>query len=96
MLDEEPSLDESLAAEITMKKLLMRPNALEIQTIHGICASGTRVSFYRYDRGQGVVTPDCGRVHFDLDLKGEDGAAGMLEVVEDVKRMCRGFVGKLK
>ena len=42
-----------------------------------------------YDREQGVVTPNRGHVHFDLDLKEEDGAAGVIEVAEDVKRMCK-------
>jgi hypothetical protein len=96
MLDEEPSWDESVAAEDTMKTLLMEADGLEIQTIHGLCVSGTRSALYRYDREQGVVTLDWGHVHFDLDLRGEDGASGVLEVAEDVKRMCRGLVGKLK
>lgn len=30
-----------------------------------------------------------GHVHFDLDLKEEDGAAAVIEVAKDVKRMCK-------
>jgi hypothetical protein len=32
----------------------------------------------------------------DQDLRVVDGAAGMVEVAEDVKRMCRELIGKLK
>jgi hypothetical protein len=28
-------------------------------------------------------------LHFDLDLKEEDGAAAVLEVAKDVRRMCK-------
>ena len=35
-------------------------------------------------------------MHFDLDLKEEDGAAGVIEVAEDVKRMCKLVGMKLK
>jgi len=86
-LDEEPNSDNSV--EEVMQKLLMEAKALEIQTIHGLCVWETKVAFYRYDREQGVVTPNRGHVHFDLDLKEEDGAAGVIAVAEDVKRMCK-------
>lgn len=52
------------------------------------CVSGTRVTFYRYERDKGLFMPESGQVHFDLDLKEENGAARVLEVAEDVKRMC--------
>jgi len=35
-------------------------------------------------------------VHFDLDLKEEYGAAVVIEVAEDVKRMCKLVGMKLK
>jgi len=93
-LDEEPNPDDSV--EEVMQKLLMEAKALEIQTIHGLCIWETKVALYRYDREQGVVTPNRGHVHFDLDLKEEDGAAGVIEVAEDVKRMCKLVGMKLK
>ena len=90
-LDEEPTSDE----EFSMHKLLMEAKTLEIQPIHGLCAWETKVAFYRYDREQGVVMPDRGHVHFDLDLKEEDGAGGVIEVAEDVKKMCK-LVGMMQ
>ena len=92
-LDEEPNSEESVAIDVLMQKLLMEADALEIQAIHGLCVWETKVAFYRYNREQGVVTPD---VHFDLDLKDKDGAALVIEVAEDVKRMCQGLVGKAR
>jgi hypothetical protein len=94
-VDEELSETESAAAAKMMKQFLMEVDALHIQTIHGICASGTRAAFYRYDRKEVVVTPDSETVHFDFDLASEDGAAHLLKVAEDAKRMCR-EIGKLK
>ncbi len=93
-LDEEPNSDESV--EEDMQKLLMEAKALEIKTIHGLCVWETKVAFYHYDREQGVVLPNRGHVHFDLDLKKEDGAAGVIEVAEDVKRMCKSVGMRLK
>jgi hypothetical protein len=94
--DEELGWDESAPVANTMKKLLMEVDPLDIPTIHGICVSGTRVAFYCYDRQQAVVTPDSEHIRFDLDLKNEDGASRLLEVVEDAKRMCRELMGTLK
>jgi hypothetical protein len=94
--DEELGWDESAPVANTLKKMLMEVNPLDIPTIHGMVVSGTRVAFYRYDRQQAVVTPDSELIHFDFDLKNEDGVAHLLEVVEDAKRMCRGLMGKLE
>jgi hypothetical protein len=94
-VDERLSEMESAAAAKTMKQLLTEVEALDIPTIHGICASGTRAAFYRYDRKQAVITPDSEKVYFDMDLTSEDGATHLLKVTEDAKRMCR-ELGKLK
>ena len=96
-LDEEPNSDESSAAvDGEMRMLLMEANTPNIQTIHGLCVWETRVAFYCYHREQGVVTPNKGHVHFDLDLKEEDGAAAVIEVAKDVKRMCKALVKEAK
>jgi hypothetical protein len=86
---EEESWDED-----RMKTLLTEADTLDIPTIHGICVRGTRVAFYGYEReqGLGVVTGPEGLG----DLREEEGAGGVVEVAEDVKRMCRGLVEKLK
>jgi hypothetical protein len=75
-----------------MKEMLMEVDPLDIPIIHGICVSGTRVAFYRYDRRQVVLTPDSGHVHFNLDLKNED-VAYLLEVVGTLRECVE---GKLK
>jgi hypothetical protein len=96
-LDEEPNSDsESAAADAEMQMWWMEANTPEIQTIHGLCVWETKVAFYRYDREQGVVTPNKGHVHFDLDMKEEDGAAAVIEVAKDVKRMCKPLVKEAK
>ena len=95
----EPSWNDSVAlkeAEDRMRKLLTEADAPAIPTIHGVCVSGTRVTFYRYEWDKGLFMPESGQVHFDLDLKEENGAARVLEVAEDIKRMCRALIGKLK
>jgi hypothetical protein len=96
MLDEKASWEDYVAADGMMKKLLVGADVLDIKKVHGVCVSGTRVAFYSYDREQQVITPDHGYVFLDQDLRVVDGAAGMVEVAEDVKRMCRELIGKLK
>ena len=69
--------------EDMLRKLLGEAET-PIETIHGAIVCGTRITFYHYDRQEGVFSPESP----DVDLTKEDGAVRMLEVVGDVRDMC--------
>jgi hypothetical protein len=84
-------------AEDMLKGLLKDADA-PFAIIHGACVSASRIAFYSYDRENEVFTPEShlqGQF-FDFDLTEDAGAVRMLEVVEEVKGMCRELLGKLK
>ena len=83
--------------EVTMLKLLKEADRHEsINVLHGVCLSGTRASFYQYDREQKMISPrPRGHANFALDLAQEDGAVHYVEVAEDIKRMCREIISDL-
>jgi hypothetical protein len=85
-------------AEVRMLKLLKEADGhRSINVMHGVCVCGTQAAFYRYDRGQKMVSPrPQGHVNFNFDLAKEDGAIFYLEVAEDVKRMCREIIPDLQ
>jgi hypothetical protein len=80
-------------ADSVMRKLLTDADNAPIGIIHGVCVSGTRITFYRYNREQNLISPQSNIVHFDFDLVDDDGAACLLEVAEDIKDMCRELGG---
>ncbi|KAI6015329.1 hypothetical protein F5J12DRAFT_717407 [Pisolithus orientalis] len=73
---------------------------LTIPVLYGVSAFGTRLSFYRYDTGSQVLTPEQILVHptrltdvapadrWNCDVLQADGAQRLREVVEQVKQMC--------
>jgi hypothetical protein len=72
-------------ADNVMRRLLSEADT-PIGVLHGLCVSGTRIAFYSQQR-------KC--VTFDFNLMDEDGAARPLEVVKEIKGMCRKLVGDL-
>jgi hypothetical protein len=95
--------DVCIEADKNMRRLLSDADVPDdIDVLHGICVSGTRIAFYSYDREQQIISPPLSRqitrpsrVHFDFNLMDDDGATRLLEVVEEIKDMCREVVGDL-
>jgi hypothetical protein len=70
-----------------------------IDTIHGAIVCGAHITFYHYDRQEGVfaITKESQeQTPSDIDLTTEDGIDRMLQVVEEVKDICRKLIGVLK
>jgi len=76
-----------------MLKLLVEPC---ISVMHGMCVCGTQAIFYQYDCKRRNVLPNPeGQVH-ELDLATGSGSVHFMEVVEEVKRMCREIIPDLE
>ena len=68
-----------------------------IEVIHGSAiVRGTHITFYRYDRQEGVFAPKSQEQPSDIDLTEKDGVAQMLKAMEEVKDICRNLIGVLK
>ena len=79
----------SEADDGAMTQLLQGKDIALIEVAHGVCVSGRQAWFYKRDR-TGLVSR---RAEFDLGEK--QGAMRFVQVVEDVKNMCRELIGEL-
>ncbi|KAI9573376.1 hypothetical protein HD554DRAFT_2055464 [Boletus coccyginus] len=62
---------------------------LDIPTLHGICAFGTRLSFYEYDSATQSMQPQVAPIgRWDCDVLQPEGADRLKGVAEKVKDMC--------
>jgi hypothetical protein len=79
-------------AEDTLKGLL-KDSVAPVKVMKGACICGSRIRFYSYDRELEVFTPESQQpVCFDFDLAEQSGAVRMMEVVEEVKDVCRQLI----
>jgi len=69
-----------------MLGLLREADGPGIKVIHGVIVCGDKAAFYRYDCERRMVLPEPQGLISDLMT--ESGAARILGVMEDVKRMC--------
>lgn len=91
---QDPNSAACINADSVMRKLLTDADNAPIAIIHGVCVSGTRFTFYNYNREQDLILPQTTKVHFEFNLEDDDGgAAHLLEVAEDIKDMCRALGG---
>ena len=80
-----------------LKLLVEAEGPCKISVMHGMCVCGTQASFNQYDRKrQNVFPKPQGQVHFDLDLATESGSVHFMEVVEEVKQVCREIIPDLE
>ena len=80
---------ESTANDSTMARLLQGVEVAPIEVVHGMCVSGCKAWFYKFG-----CTCHASQ-HAEFDLGEEQGARYFVEVVEDVKSMCRKSIGDL-
>ncbi|KAI9573373.1 hypothetical protein HD554DRAFT_2012860, partial [Boletus coccyginus] len=68
---------------------------LDVSTLHGVCAFGTRPSFYEYDSATQSMQPQATPIGRDLDVLQPEGADCLKGVIEKVKDMCAQFFSTL-
>ncbi|KAF9008300.1 hypothetical protein BDQ17DRAFT_1301522 [Cyathus striatus] len=71
--------------------------SLQIPKLYGMCAFGTHICFYSYDRDTGAITPtpventdDTAPVYrWSLNILEEDGRLRLLNIVEEIQQIIR-------